>query len=139
MKLSTRSRYGTRMMVDLAQHYDEGLIQLSSIAKRQDISIKYLEQLIIPLKKANYIRSVRGPKGGHMLTKPPQDITVGEIVRVLEGDVSLSRCIEDPDICHRVDTCLTRDIWKVATSAMYKELNSYTLSEVIKRKQNPSR
>ncbi len=139
MKLSTRSRYGTRMMVDLAQHYDGSPIQLSSIAKRQDISIKYLEQLIIPLKKANYIRSVRGPKGGHMLTKPPQDITVGEIVRVLEGDVSLSRCIEDPDICHRVDTCLTRDIWEVATSAMYKELNSYTLSEVIERKQNPSR
>ena len=139
MKLSTRSRYGTRMMVDLAQHYDGSPIQLSSIAKRQDISIKYLEQLIIPLKKANYIRSVRGPKGGHMLTKPPQDITVGEIVRVLEGDMSLSRCIEDPDICHRVDTCLTRDIWEVATSAMYKELNSYTLSEVIERKQNPSR
>jgi Rrf2 family iron-sulfur cluster assembly transcriptional regulator len=139
MNLSTRSRYGTRMMVDLAQHYNEGPIQLSSIAKRQDISNKYLEQLIIPLKKANYIRSVRGPKGGYMLTKPPQDITVGEIVRVLEDDVNLSRCIEDPDICHRVDSCLTRDIWEVATGAMYKELNSYTLSEVIKRKQNPSR
>ena len=71
MKLSTRSRYGTRLMLDMAQHYNEGPIQLGDIAKRQDVSVKYLEQIIISLKKARYIESVRGPKGGHILTRPP--------------------------------------------------------------------
>ena len=89
MKLSTRSRYGTRMMLDLAQRYDDGPVQIGDIAKRQDISVKYLEQLIIPLKKAKYVTSVRGPKGGHMLAKSPEKITVGEIVELLEGGTSL--------------------------------------------------
>ena len=132
MKLSTRSRYGTRMMLDMAQHYDEGPIQIGDIAKRQDISVKYLEQLIIPLKKANYVESVRGPKGGHMLAKSPEKITVGEIVELLEGGINLSRCIENPRICDRSDTCLTRGVWETATRAMYDKLNSITLSKMIK-------
>ena len=132
MKLSTRSRYGTRMMLDLAQHYDDGPVQIGEIAKRQDISVKYLEQLIIPLKKANYIKSVRGPKGGHVLSKPPEEITVGEVVNVLEGGINLSDCIENPDICDRSETCLTRCIWETATRAMSQELNSITLSDMAK-------
>jgi len=121
------------MMLDMAQHYAEGPIQIGDIAKRQDISVKYLEQLIIPLKKADYVNSVRGPKGGHMLAKPPEKITVGEIIKVLEGEINLSRCIENPDICDRSDTCLTRGVWETATKAMYNELNSITLSNMIKR------
>ncbi len=132
MKLSTRSRYGTRMMLDMAQHYDEGPIQIGDIAKRQDISVKYLEQLIIPLKKAEYVKSVRGPKGGHMLVKPPEEVTVGEIVELLEGEINLARCIESPEICDRSDTCLTRGVWEEATRAMYDKLNSITLSKMIK-------
>ena len=132
MKLSTRSRYGTRMMLDMAQHYDQGPIQIGDIAKRQDISVKYLEQLIIPLKKANYVKSVRGPKGGHMLAKSPEEVTVGEIVEVLEGEINLARCIESPEICDRSDTCLTRGVWEEATRAMYDKLNSITLSKMIK-------
>ncbi|MFH1242292.1 MAG: Rrf2 family transcriptional regulator [Pseudomonadota bacterium] len=131
MKLSTRSRYGTRMMVDLAQHYEEGPIQIGDISKRQDISVKYLEQLIIPLKKASYIISVRGPKGGHMLARSPKEITVGELVRVLEGGIELSECIENPDACEKVERCLTRDVWEKATKAMYEKLNSTTLSSLI--------
>lgn len=131
MRLSTRSRYGTRMMLDLAQHYDEGPIQIGNIAKRQDISVKYLEQLIIPLKKANLIRSFRGPKGGHMLAKPPDEITVGEIVDLLEGGIDLAGCIENPEDCDRSHSCLTRDIWKEATDAMFDKLNSITLSNMI--------
>ena len=84
MKLSTRSRYGTRMMLDLAQHYKDGPVQIGQIAKRQDISVKYLEQLIIPLKKVNFIKSTRGPKGGHMLAKSPKEITIGQIDEVLK-------------------------------------------------------
>lgn len=132
MKLSTRSRYGTRMMLDLAQHYDDGPVQIGEIAKRQDISVKYLEQLIIPLKKANYITSIRGPKGGHVLAKPPEEISVGELVKVLEGGINLSDCIENPDICDRSETCLTRSIWETATRAMSQELNSITLSDMAK-------
>ena len=82
MKLSTRSRYGTRMILEMARHYNKGPLQLGEIAKRQDISLKYLEQIIRPLKKAEYISSVRGPKGGHMLTRAPENITVGEVVAV---------------------------------------------------------
>jgi len=133
MKLSTRSRYGTRMMLDLAQHYNESPVQIGEIAKREDISVKYLEQLIIPLKKANYIKSVRGPKGGHMLAKPPDEITVGEIVNLLEGGINLSDCIENPDVCDRSDTCVTRDIWEVATAAMHQKLNAVTLSDLIRK------
>lgn len=133
MRLSTRSRYGTRMMVDLAQHYDEGPVQIRDIAERQDISAKYLEQLIIPLKKANYIKSVRGPKGGHLLAMPPEEITVGEIVRTLEDQISLVHCIENPGTCHRVGACLTRDLWRTATKAVYNELDAVTLFELINR------
>jgi Rrf2 family protein len=133
MKLSTRSRYGTRMLLDMAQHCDKGHVQIGDIAKRQDISVKYLEQLIIPLKKANYVKSVRGPKGGHMLAKPPEEITVGEIVDVLEGGINLTDCLESPDVCDRSSSCLTRGIWKTATKAMYNELHSITLSDMIRR------
>lgn len=138
MKLSTRSRYGTRMMLDLAQHYKKGPVQIGDIAKRQDISVKYLEQLVIPLKKAKYIKSVRGPKGGHMLAKPPNKVTVGEIVKLLEGGINLTKCIENPDVCDRLDICLTRGIWEVATQAMYRELNSLTLADVLERGKGPA-
>lgn len=131
MKLSTRSRYGTRMMLDLAQHYDQGPVQIGDISRREDISVKYLEQLIIPLKKANFIKSVRGPKGGHMLAKTPEEITVGDIVRILEGGINLSDCIENPEICDRTTSCLTRGVWEEATKAMYDKLNSATLSKMI--------
>ena len=136
MKLSSRSRNGTRMMVDLAQHYDKGPIQIGDIAKRQDISVKYLEQLVIPLKKADYIRSVRGPKGGHMLAKRPEEITVGEIVRILEGGIDLSVCIENPDVCEKTGSCLTRGVWEEATKAMFDKLNSITLAKIIKSKKH---
>ena len=108
MKLSTRSRYGTRMLLDMAQHYNGGPVQLGDIARRQNISLKYLEQIIRPLKKANYIKSFRGAKGGHILNKSPEEITVGEIVALLEGGDSLTLCSENPDSCDRVDQCITR-------------------------------
>jgi Rrf2 family protein len=119
-------------MLDMAQHYDEGPIQLGEIAKRQDISVKYLEQLIIPLKKAHYVKSVRGPKGGHMMAKPPEAVTVGEIVALMEGSETLIECTEKPEICDRSDSCVTRLVWKGAVEAMYEKLNSITLSDLVK-------
>ena len=131
MKLSTRGRYGTRMMLDLAQHQGEGPVQIGDIAKRQDISVKYLEQLIIPLKKASYINSIRGPRGGHMLAISPEKITVGEIVKILEGGIDLTDCIGNPEICPRAEHCVTRDIWAETTDAIYNKLNSITLAKMI--------
>jgi Rrf2 family transcriptional regulator, iron-sulfur cluster assembly transcription factor len=135
MKLSTRSRYGTRLMLDMAEHYQEGPIQLGTIAKRQDISVKYLEQLIIPLKKANYVTSVRGARGGHMLAKRPDEITVGEIVALLEGGIQLSDCSDKPEVCGRSDQCLTRLVWKEASRAVYDKLDAITLSDLKKMAQ----
>ena len=131
MKLSTRSRYGTRMMLDLAQRYDQGPVQMGEISKRENISVKYLEQLIIPLKKANFIKSVRGPKGGHMLARPPEKITVGDIVRILEGGINLSTCIENPEVCEKTTECLVRGVWEETTKVMYDKLNSVTLSKMM--------
>ena len=124
------------MMQDLAQHYDDGPVRIGEIAKRQNISVKYLEQLIIPLKQDNFIKSVRGPRGGHMLARPPEEITVGQIVRTLEGGTSLAGCIENPDECERSRGCITRGIWEDASKAMYDKLNSITLSQLLEMGKN---
>jgi Rrf2 family protein len=133
MKLSTKSRYGTRLMLDLAQNYNKGFIQLGDIAKRQGISMKYLEQIIIPLKKAHYVKSLRGAKGGHMLAKPPKTIKVGEIVGLLEEGMTVAACSENPASCERSGACLTRRLWKETGEAMYGKLNEVTLSDLLER------
>ena len=136
MRLSTRSRYGTRMMQDLAEHYDKGPTRLGEIAKRQDISVKYLEQLIIPLKQSNFIRSVRGAKGGHILARPPEEISIGQIVTALEGGTELIGCIGNPDECGRSDSCLTRCIWRDVSKAIYEQLHSITLSAILEMEKS---
>jgi len=133
VKLSTRSRYGTRLMLDMAQHYQDGPVQLGDIAKRQDVSVKYLEQIIIPLKKAHYIKSLRGPKGGHILTKSPEEITVGEIVALLEEGCSLVECTDNAGACERADSCPTRLIWKEASEAMFDRLQAITLADLVEK------
>jgi len=136
MKLSTRSRYGTRLMIDIARYSNLGPVRIHDIAKRQEISVKYLEQLIIPLKKAEMIKSMRGPKGGHLLGKPKEKITVGGIVRILENDTGLVPCVETTDVCDMSDSCVTRSLWLKATAAVYEILDSVTLSDLIKGKDD---
>ena len=131
MKLSTRSRYGTRMMLALARQLDNGPIQISDIAKKEKLSVKYLEQLILPLKQAGFINSFRGPKGGHVLAKPPQDISIGDIVRVLEGSLCLTECCDNPKLCPKARECSTRNLWQEATRAMYDKLDSVTLRQMV--------
>lgn len=130
MKLSTRSRYGTKLMCDIARFSGDTPVSLREIAERQNISIKYLEQLITPLKKAGFIRSVRGPKGGYLLTKPSSEISVGEIVWLLENERELTSCISNPNSCHQIESCITRDVWAKATEALYRELNSISLQDM---------
>jgi len=123
-------------MLDLAEHYDQGPTRLGEIAKRQDISVKYLEQLIIPLKQSNFIRSVRGAKGGHILARTPEEISIGQIVTALEGGTELIGCIGNPDECGRSDSCLTRCIWRDVSKAIYDQLYSITLSTLLENEKS---
>ncbi len=135
MKLSTRSRYGARMMLDLAMHLNEGPVQIREIAKRQELSCKYLEQLVIPLKKARLVNSIRGPKGGHMLAKSPEDISIGQIIKALEGGFDLTDCVTNDNVCQRSSDCMIRNIWIDVTSMMYQKLDSVSLLELIQKKK----
>lgn len=131
MKLSTKSRYGTRFLIELAKHYNEGPVRISYVAERQGISVKYLEQIILPLRKAKLIKSIRGRNGGHMLARPPEEIKMGEVLEVLEEGMDIAGCIHKPDTCERSVDCKSRDLWGIATTAMYDKLNSFKLSEMI--------
>jgi Rrf2 family transcriptional regulator, iron-sulfur cluster assembly transcription factor len=132
MKLTTRSRYGTRLILDMAQNCGKGPIQLGEIARRQAISLKYLEQIIRPLKRAGYIQSFRGSKGGHLLTRRPEEITIGEIVALLEGGSFLTGCAGDSKHCERIDECVTRFVWMEASQAMFSRLNQITFADLLK-------
>jgi Rrf2 family protein len=138
MRLSTRTRYGTRLLLDMASHYHTGPVHLAEVAARQGISLKYLEQIIIPLKKAKYLESVRGPKGGYRLTRPPADITVGEIVALLEEGDTFLDCSKRPEACERAGLCLTRDVWREAAQAMFAHLNTITLADLLHKCQPPA-
>lgn len=119
------------MVLEMARRYHNGSIQMGQIAKQQNISLKYLEQIIRPLKKANYIKSFRGAKGGHRLNKPPADITVGEIVALLEGGDTLIQCDREPNACERVDACVTRYLWREAAKAMFERLAAITFADLL--------
>ena len=131
MKLSTRSRYGARILVDLARHTDQGPVQIGEISKRQDISVKYLEQLIRPLKQASMVTSVRGPKGGHLLAKKPEEISLGQIVRLFEGQSELVECISKPELCKMSNDCQVRLAWKDATRVLYEKLDSTSIADLL--------
>jgi len=131
MKLSTRSRYGARLLVDLARNKGQGPIQIGEISKRQEISVKYLEQLIRPLKKAKLVTSVRGPKGGHLLLEKPEKITLGQVVRLYEGQADLAECISFPERCPKSDDCQVRLAWQDATRVLYEKLDSTTIADLM--------
>jgi Rrf2 family iron-sulfur cluster assembly transcriptional regulator len=131
MKLSTRSRYGARLLVDLARNKDQGPIQIGEISKRQEISVKYLEQLIRPLKKAKLVTSVRGPRGGHLLLEKPQKITLGQVVRLFEGQADLVECISFPEKCPMSDDCQVRLAWQDATRVLYEKLDATTIADLL--------
>ena len=135
MKISTKIRYGTRAMLELASHYGEGPIELKEIAKQENISLKYLEQVIIPLRSAGVVKSVRGSKGGYSLAKSPSEICLNDVVEVLEGPINLIECLRDPKACQRSSFCVTRDIWKEVSEAIYRIFHSVTLEEMVNRKR----
>lgn len=132
MKLSTKGRYGARLMMDLALHYGKGPIALKEIAKRQEISEKYLWQLIVPLKIAGLINSTRGPQGGYTLSKEPSEITLRDIINVLDGPLCIVDCVDKPTICSRSETCVTRNVWAEVSDKISEVLGSITLEDMIK-------
>ena len=131
MKLSTRSRYGTRLMLDLARNFRHSPVQLAGIAQRQNVSIKYLEQIIRPLKKAKLVTSVRGPKGGHLLSERPEKITLGQVVRLFEGQADLVECVSFPERCPMSDDCQVRLAWRDATRVLYEKLDATTIADLM--------
>lgn len=139
MKLSTKGRYGARLMLDLALHYNEGPVLLKDVAERQEISEKYLGHLIPPLKATGLMNSSRGAHGGYALSKSPEDITLGEVVRAVEGNLDLVECVTVPQVCQRVDFCVTRDIWKEMSKKLMEVLESITLQDMVNRQMQKQR
>jgi len=142
MKLSTKGRYGTRALLDLALHSKEEPVLLRDIAQRQQISLPYLEKLVAPLKAGGLVRSARGVKGGISLAKPAQEITLCEVIQVLEGPTAPVDCVNDPDLCDRSRFCATRDVWSELKTAIDSVLGATTLRDLVERqkqKQQPEK
>ena len=133
MRLSTRSSYGTRAMLELVLNWKREAVSLKDIADRQQISPKYLEHLFISLKAAHLVKSIRGPQGGYTLAKEPSEIRLDEIVRTLEGVLSPSGCIDDPLVCQRAKTCAAKEIWEEMKRSVEDLLRSYTLQDLVDR------
>ena len=138
MKISTRGRYGLLAMVDIASQNNEESIKLKSIAERQGISENYLEQLIAVLKKAGFVKSVRGSKGGYLLDKRPEDISVGDILRVLEGSLYPVECVSDEGeaSCGEADceSCVTKGVWEKMYESLSDVVDSISIRDLVEMK-----
>lgn len=135
MKLSTKGRYGVRLMLDLALHNGEGPVLLKDIARRQGISEKYLWNLINPLKTVGLVHSIRGAHGGYKLAKDPSEISLKDIMKVLEGPLCLVDCVDNPSTCERSPLCITRDVWCEASQNFMKTLEAMTLEKMVERQR----
>jgi len=136
MKLSTKGRYGVRLMLDLAAHYGERPVLLREISQREDISEKYLWHLINPLKSAGLIHATRGAHGGYELARAPAEISVKDIFEVVEGPICLVDCIEKPATCNRSDFCVARDLWGDASRILGETLAKTTLAMLVERQKD---
>ena len=133
MKLSTKTRYGTRVLIELALKENQGAISVSKISSNQKISVKYLEQILRTLRQADIVKSVRGPKGGHLLAKDPDKIYLGQIVRLFEGQTDLVNCVSFPENCAMAGECLVREAWQDATSVLYKKLDTISIASLVQK------
>ena len=133
MKLSTKGKYGVRAVYEVARHYGRGPITIKEISERQGISISYLEQILHKLGKAGLIESVRGPAGGYLLARKPADLTIGDIVRVLEGPIALSHCLEPGESgdCCQTDDCVARMVWAKVGAKIEEALDSISFDDLL--------
>jgi Rrf2 family cysteine metabolism transcriptional repressor len=133
IRLSTKGRYGTRLMLNLAQHYGNGsrAVILKDVSTDEEISIRYLEQIIIPLKINRLVKSIRGAGGGYTLARKPEEIRLAEILHALEGSCCLVECVEDAEFCDRIDVCPTFDIWKGASDILTDYFEAISLRDIV--------
>ncbi len=131
MKISTKGRYALRLMLDLALHQDGGPVSLRDVSQRQDISEKYLEQLVSPMTRSGLLRSVRGAAGGYLLTRDPKDYTAGEIIRAQEGSLAPVECAAGPGCCHREDQCATVGLYRRIKDAIDAVVDATTLQDLV--------
>ncbi len=133
MRLSTKGRYGVRAMFELALHHQEGALSLKRIAQQQEISEKYLEHLFASLKKGGLINSTRGAHGGYRLSREPEEITVGDIIRILEGSISFTDCVDENlegETCKRIDTCVVNKVWSRVRDKINEVVDDVTLADM---------
>lgn len=131
MKISTKGRYALRLMLDLALNNTGEYIKIKNISERQEISEKYLEQIVTVLSKAGYVKSVRGAQGGYKLAYPPEKYTVGMILRLTEGSLAPVACLEDETECNRIDECITIEVWKKLDTAIKDVVDNITLANLV--------
>lgn len=137
MKISTKGRYAIRLMLDLAMHKEDGYVSIKSIATRQNISEKYLEQIIKLLAKEKLVESTRGANGGYRLIKEPEDYTVGEILRVAEGSLAPVSCLmTEENTCENCMDCVTLEIWECILDAVNKVVDSITLQYLVDKQKS---
>lgn len=136
MRVSTKGRYAIRFMLDLALHNTGEPVRIKDVAARQNISDKYLEQVVSILNKAGYVRSIRGPQGGYVLTRNPEDYTMGQILRLTEGDMVPVACLaDDVNQCDRADNCVTLHFWKKLDDAISNVIDNTTLADLVEEEQ----
>lgn len=131
MKISARSRYATRILIDLATNEKDAPVRTTYISERTGITVQFIEQILKPLRQAELVVSKRGATGGYHLNKPASEISLGEIVRIMEGSLSLTDCCDDADMCLRSEICLTRDAWRRVSTVLSNALDSIKLSDII--------
>ena len=135
MRVSTKGRYGTRAMLDVALHADEGLVHLKDVAERQEVSKKYLEHLVARLEADGLLRTVRGAGGGVALVRPPSEVTLLDILQTLEGPLEPVECVDRPEVCSRAGNCGARDLWAELGSVTTEFLRSVTLEDLCERQK----
>ncbi|OGW35872.1 MAG: hypothetical protein A2010_16895 [Nitrospirae bacterium GWD2_57_9] len=137
MKLSTKGKYGVRAVYEIARHFGRGPITIKEIADRQGISFSYLEQILHKLGKAGLIESVRGPAGGYLLARKPAELTIGDIVRTLEGPIALSHCLEPGEAgdCYQADDCVARMVWTKVGAKIEEALDSISFEDLLTQQQ----
>ncbi len=133
MKLSTRTRYGIRAIIEVAINHGKGPLQIRVIAQRQDISVKYLEQLMTILRSAGFVRSIRGSKGGYILARQPSLIKLSDVFDSLEGNLTTVECVEDKNYCDKTADCIARQVWSQVQQAVKNVLQSITLQDLVDR------
>ncbi len=135
IRLSTKGRYGTRLMLNLAHHHNGGqqTTILRNVSTEEEISIRYLEQIIIPLKINKLVKSIRGAGGGYILARKPSEIKLSEILHALEGSCCLVECVEDDDYCERAPNCVTHEVWKEASLLLQNYFDNISLQDLVER------